>query len=104
MKNWTRISVWSAAWTFPLLTILVIWTDQAVWLKNWLTGTFGHHWVGKGMLAVAFFAVVTIFLQLLPERNEEKNAIVRATLMLVWMTIVSSLVLVLYYVFENFLA
>lgn len=38
--------------------------------KNWLAATFSHHWIGKGILAMLIFLVVSV----IPAKHEKSLA------------------------------
>lgn len=40
------------------IAALAVGAELSAPAKDWLKSTFGHHWVGKSILATAFFAVV----------------------------------------------
>lgn len=44
--------------TILFITLLTIAAELNAPLKGWLAATFTHHWVGKGILAMALFALL----------------------------------------------
>jgi len=42
------------------ITFVTIYAEFNKPFKDWLAGTFIHHWVGKGVLAVVIFFVVAL--------------------------------------------
>lgn len=43
-----------------LLTIIIIYAELYAPLKDWLRITFGHHWVGKGVIAFISFLIIAL--------------------------------------------
>ncbi|MCR4284402.1 MAG: hypothetical protein NUV64_03790 [Parcubacteria group bacterium] len=46
--------------TILFITFATIFGEFNKPFKNWLALTFGHHWVGKGVIAVVIFFVVVV--------------------------------------------
>jgi MFS family permease len=57
-----RLPLWgiylAAILSMVVVTILTIGAELNADLKGWLKGTFSHHWIGKGVLAILTFLVV----------------------------------------------
>ena len=41
-------------------SILVVWKEEDKNIFNWLKNTFGHHWIGHGIVTLIVFIVLTI--------------------------------------------
>lgn len=63
----------SASLTMVGLTVVTILAELQAPLKAWLTSTFTHHWLGKSILALAFFLVAWIICLVLPAKREEMH-------------------------------
>ena len=65
-----------------------------------IQGTFGHHWVGKGVLAVALFAVATLAMH---PMFKKRNINAKTTLVILnTALILGSLILFFFFVYEYF--
>ena len=78
--------------TILLVTALTVAADLYAPLKAWLAATFLHHWIGKGILALALFAVVSF----LPTRPKLEKQL-RLT---IWLTIACTLVIFAFFTWE----
>ncbi|MCR4328417.1 MAG: hypothetical protein NUV53_02755 [Patescibacteria group bacterium] len=67
--------------------------------KDWLAGTFYHHWVGKGILAVAIFLLVA-FLHGLIVKNSTEDRVRRHLFALLGILVFSSLSILLFFLYE----
>ena len=50
--------------------ILVVTKETNTGVFNWLKTTFGHHWIGQGILTILVFALVTLITMSLYKGNE----------------------------------
>lgn len=91
----------SAAITVIFITLVTIVADLQPPLKNWLKNTFTHHWVGKGILAVAIFVVATFLFSFLPFQIEE-NKLSKKVWALFWISILGAFVIFGFYIYETF--
>lgn len=67
--------------------------------KDWLAGTFYHHWVGKGVLAVAIFLLVAFMHGFIVKHSTEDR--VRTCFMILFgVLIFSSLAILLFFLYE----
>lgn len=63
----TQVSLsFGASLAVITITLLTILDDKLPVVHTWLTHTFSHHWVGKGVLAVAVFVLASVMTNLLP--------------------------------------
>lgn len=91
--------VWSANLTTGALTILVIVAELVPGLKDWLGATFSHHWLGKGILEILFFAVVTFLLSAVRPRDEAAS-LRRGLTLLAWLAALCTLLLIGFFWYE----
>ena len=92
----------SAILTIAAIVFLTIFGELNPVFKAWLTNTFSHHWIGKGILSLAIFGVVGFFGWFLPiEPSEEK---IRKILNLLnWLLILGTLAILGFFVWEALL-
>ena len=57
-----------------LVTVLTIAGELVPPLKAWMASTFYHHWIAKGVLAIAAFALVALFGPQVPLEKLERAA------------------------------
>ena len=82
-------------------TVITITADLTPPLKDWLKNTFSHHWVGKSIIAGFIFIILAIVLYVIPSlRPEEKTA--RRITALAWITLLATLTLFGFYLYETF--
>ncbi len=64
--------------------ILTIWKEEDKNIYNWLAATFGHHWVGHGIILLVLFIVLTIILSFVikTEEIDEKKITIMIALVL----------------------
>lgn len=86
--------------SFVFIVISTIVAELHKPFKNFLVEIFYHHWVGKGVIALAIFLIVGFILYFWPQRfNENKTAMI-----LLWLfifTIVGFLVILGFYIYEG---
>lgn len=63
LQSWVRSVALAASATAVALAMLIIAAEELPALKNWLKATFSHHWLGKGALALLFFAALAVILR-----------------------------------------
>ena len=64
LSSWVRSVAIATIVTGIMLALLIVAAEESPALKNWLKATFYHHWLGKGALALALFALVSVALSL----------------------------------------
>ena len=64
LAAWVRSVAIATAVTVLMLAALIIGAEEVPALKDWLKGTFYHHWPGKGALALGVFTIVSVTLRL----------------------------------------
>lgn len=94
----TRGFIIGAIAAILLIVILTIIGELYAPLKDWLKDVFLHHWIGKGVLAVAIF----VFLGLALPRKKAENSIGPILRILTIVTVFATLALVLFFVYEAF--
>jgi len=67
--------------------------------KDWLKATFYHHWVGKGILSVAIFLVVTLLHSFVPKNTNEER-LRKCFMILFWLAVVSTLSITIFFIYE----
>ncbi len=96
----TLAAVWSAVWTVALLFILTVVADLAPSVKSWLASSFSHHWIGKGVLASAFFIVLSLVLTAMKPRDPVRS--LRAGMItLSWVAALATILLVGFFWYET---
>lgn len=83
-----------------LVVVLTIAGELMTSIKPWLKEVFTHHWIGKGMLAAGVFALGYFVRMAFPLKNESEAH--RTMIALSWITIVGTLALVGFFLFEAF--
>lgn len=67
--------------------------------KGWLAGTFSHHWVGKGVIAMAIFFGLGLLFGFLMRRGRLPTGLL---VMCTWVAILSTAAIVGFYIYEAF--
>lgn len=68
--------------------------------KNWLAATFSHHWIGKGVLAMLIFLVVST----VSSKHENSIAdVARLTAILFFISLLSALAIAGFIGYEAFI-
>ncbi|MCR4323231.1 MAG: hypothetical protein NUV61_04055 [Candidatus Azambacteria bacterium] len=100
-----RATMYAAGLTIVFITGVTITADLYPPLKNWLKITFSHHWIGKGILAAVIFIMVSLILSLLPAHIDEGKikTLVRSAWVLVIITLIGTLVITSFFIYEAFL-
>jgi len=84
------------------ITAITIAADLYLPFKDWLKNNFHHHWVGKSVLAVAIFFAASLFIRLLPISMDD-NKVEKVLKLLFWLTILGSLAIFGFFVWEALL-
>ena len=63
LATWVRSVAIAAIATSVMLAALIVVAEEIPALKDWLKQTFYHHWLGKGVLALGLFTVVSLALR-----------------------------------------
>lgn len=71
-------------------------------LKDWLAGTFSHHWIGKGIISLGIFYTLGLVLSVVMKIQE--GTMIRILYLLFWITVVGILSISGFYVYEAFFA
>ena len=82
--------------TIISVTVMTIAAELSTSFKDFLTNTFWHHWIGKGIIALAVFFLIRFLY-----KGEEKD-ILRLTKSTIVITVLCGLVIFLFYVFHFF--
>ena len=67
--------------------------------KDWLAGTFYHHWVGKGVLSVLIFLAVA-FVHGFIVKHPTEERVHKSLLVLFGVLVLSSLSILLFFLYE----
>lgn len=90
----------SAIVAVVFIAIIVVWAELYAPLKGWLKSSFGHHWVGKGVLASAIYFVLGGILSFVMPDDERYTR--RLFLLLLWTIILGFAAISGFYVYEAF--
>lgn len=63
LARWVRSVAIGTILTAIMLAALIIFAEELPALKNWLKQTFYHHWLGKSVLALGLFTLVSLTLR-----------------------------------------
>lgn len=90
----TKALVRAAALTIALIAVATIGSELSASFKQLLTSIGGHHWIGKSVLSLVFFAVLYgVFSKLSDDTFSLKD-----TWLLIGSVIVSGLAILIFYV------
>jgi len=64
LAAWVRSVAMATIVTSVMLAALIVSAEEVPALKDWLKQTFYHHWLGKSVLALGLFTVVSLALRL----------------------------------------
>lgn len=84
------------------ITVITIAADLYLPLKGWLKNVFSHHWVGKSVLATIVFLGISFLALFLPIRAEEEK-IIKVLRCLIWLTILGTLAIFGFFIWEALL-
>lgn len=82
------------------ITIITIAADLYLPLKDWLKNAFSHHWIGKSVLAGVIFLGTSFLIRFLSIQAEEER-LIKALKYLIWITILGTLIIFLFFIFET---
>jgi hypothetical protein len=91
----------SAIFTVIFIAIATVLSELYHPFKSWLAETFTHHWIGKGVLAVIVFLGMRFFYSFFYFHRIPVGVDTRlrkALLILFWITIISSLILLGFFI------
>ena len=98
--NFTKSTLISTVIAIVVVVTLTICAELEPSLKNWLASAFTHHWIGKGVLSVAVFAVSLIIFSFIKLKFLSLNV-------LIWFLVVAANssvgILTLFFLYETFL-
>jgi len=98
MKNYKAAAI-STIITEAVIVFLTLFSEMSEGFKNLLKAMTGHHWTSKGIIAlILFFALYFAFRKM----KTKENDIWKYTKHVFWLTIVFSLIILLFFVFEFF--
>lgn len=90
----TKALVRAAALTIALIAVATIGSELSSSFKQLLTSIGGHHWIGKSVLSLVFFAVLFgVFSKLSDDKFSLKD-----TWLLIGSVIVSGLAILIFYI------
>lgn len=100
-----RATTYGAALAIAFVTGITVTADLYLPLKNWLKLMFSHHWIGKGILAGAVFAAVTILFSFIPVPLNELKAkiLARSARNLALVSLAGTLIIIAFFIYEAFL-
>ena len=92
----------SAIFTMIFIAAITVTADLAPDLKDWLKSVFTHHWIGKSVLALAFFLIFSIVVYFCPcQKDIEKTK--KLLSYLLWSSMGSVVIIFLFFIWEVFL-
>ena len=95
--NQIKQHIVSAIITIIIITVMTILSEVKVPFKNWLQSMFYHHWIGKGVLALAIFFIFAHLIKLNPKKDSAY-----LTNALVTITIICALAIIIFFAWETF--
>ena len=98
MKNYKAGAI-SAIITEAVIVILTIVSELYGKFKGILTAMTGHHWISKGLISLILFFVLYFAFRKL---KTKENDIWKYTKSVFWITLLSSLIIFLFFVVEFF--
>jgi purine-cytosine permease-like protein len=81
------------------VTVVTIAAELYPPLKNWLASTFTHHWVGKGVIAMAIFFLLGLLLGFLWRSERIPTGLL---MICAWVAILGTVAISGFYVYEAF--
>jgi len=90
----------SAVVAVAFIAIIVVWAELQSPLKSWLKSSFGHHWVGKGVLASVIYFVLGGILSFVMPDDESRTR--NLFLLLFWTIVLGFAAVSGFYVYEAF--
>src|SRR3989344_7842482 len=93
-------SVYATILNAIFVTVITVWAELSLPLKDWLKGFTGHNWTTKSIFSVLFFVLFTIiFFFILPARENNLRWALRC---LIVVTILGVLALTLFFTVHHF--
>ena len=86
----------SAAFTILFVTILTIWAEFSMPLKDWLKSISGHHWTTKSIFSAIFF-LATLIVFYLVNRSSSPESVKKSLYSLITIAVVGVLALTLFF-------
>ena len=77
--------------TIIFITTITVAADLYLPIKDWLKNIFSHHWIGKGVLSLVIFPVLTLTLTLISQKTDESKLTSKLS-HLFWTSCLSSLI------------
>lgn len=71
-------------------------------LKAWLAATFGHHWIGKGIISIVLFLAVIALSY--PKLTKVERSMAAWSARLLAVVILATLIIIGFYTYEFFFA
>lgn len=72
-------------------------------VKSWLMNIFSHHWVGKSVLSLAIFVVMSFVFYICPYGQSGIEKTKKLLSYLLWVSICSAIAIFLFFIWEVFL-
>lgn len=94
----------SAMLSVIFVTTVTIGGEVYAPLKNWLTSTFTHHWLGKSVLTAVLFFGITVVFMCIPRETSTAFALGRRVQRLSLVTTLSALALVGFFIYHYYTA
>ena len=90
---------YSANITLVVITFLTIVGELNKPLKNTLASIGGHHWVGKGIVALAVFILGYVVIRTFADKKSDTDTSLCSTIAV---TVLSGVLIVLFFVFHTY--
>jgi heme/copper-type cytochrome/quinol oxidase subunit 2 len=82
-------------------SLLVIVKETREGVHDWLASTFGHHWIGHGILTILTFIIVTIITySIYKNEKADERLLARLLWSIVGVTILSALIILGFFLAE----
>ena len=98
MKNYKAASV-SGIISIVVTVVITIFSEVSSGFKSLLTKISGHHWLTKGIIALVLFFILYFAFGKMKTKDSD---IFKYTKAVFWITIVCSLIIIGFFVFEFF--
>ena len=85
--------------TIVLITFMTIYGELNSAFKDFLKNLLGHHWISKGVIALAFFIIIYFALKNLVSKKEDVRGYINWVII---SSVLGSLIILLFYVYEFF--
>ncbi len=86
--------------TTVAITIMTLGSELYPPLKAWLATTFGHHWVGKGVISIVLFLVVAVVSY--PALTRSERSMAAWSYRLVAVVVLATVTIVAFFTYEFF--